>query len=137
MTPPLTPGQRQALRYASRKGGAHIGTGKNAPDKHVTKPVAKKLLALGYATQHGQTLLTTKTGRAALNAVQPEDPPVYLRHRDGLTHLRHNAVQEAGEVLNPDTLTAYWAEQSERQHATARDKRTETRRLTDKARRAA
>lgn len=136
-TPPLTPGQRQALRYASRKGGAHIGTGKNAPDKHVTKPVAAKVIALGYATAHNGTLLTTKTGRAILNAVQPEDPPVFLRHRDGLTHLRHNAVQEAGEVVDPATLDTYWTEQSDRRKHEASDARTEARKLVARVKRAA
>lgn len=135
-TPPLTPGQRQALRYASRKGGAYVGTGKNAPDKHVTKPVAKKLLALGYAVQHGDTLLTTKTGRKALLIPIPESP-VYLRQRDGLTTRRELSVRDEPEVQDTADLRAYWRDDADARKSDTEDRRAQARRLARATRRAA
>jgi len=118
MTPaPLTPGQRQALRYASRKGGAHIGTGKNAPDKHVTKLMAAKLVALGYAVKHAETLLTVKAGHAALNApVHVPDMPVYLRERDGLTTRLELSVRDEDQYQDPDKLHPRWAQDAQDRH---------------------
>lgn len=124
----LTRAERAALKLARAKGGVHVGNTKGAPAKRVMRPVAAGLVARGFATHPDEHLLITKTGRAALEAVQPEGAPVFLRHGDGLTSLVHLAVPD-GEVIDAGSIDAYWAEEAERERQAARDKRTEARRL--------
>ncbi len=132
--PRLTDQQRRALHLTAHKGGAHRAhTRRNIPRDQIHPLTADNLVALGYVTQHGQVLLATKTGRAALTAPIPEPPPVWLHQRDGLTTHLSAAVFEAGEVIDPDTLSTYWTERSLRRRAAAQDRRTAARRLRNQA----
>jgi hypothetical protein len=62
----------------------------------------------------GDILLITKAGRAALTAPIPEDPPVYLHERDGLTTRRDQSARDEGEIIDPATLKTFWREESDR-----------------------
>lgn len=134
----MTPHLRRALNLASRKGGATIIRARVAPDRQITNATTNRLIAEGWATRHHDTALITAAGRAALNAPVAEDPPVYLRLRDGLTHRTTNAVLgESPEVLDPATLKPYWAEQAARRRAEAEDRRAAARRRSKTIREAA
>lgn len=133
---PLTPAQRRALRWGSAKGGVHVGTGADAPERRVQKQTARQLVALGLARQDNDTLLTLKAGKVALD-VPTVDPPVYLHARDGLTTERHRAVQGEAEVIDPETLKPFWREQAERRSAAGVDNRAAARSRADRAKRAA
>jgi ribosomal protein S19E (S16A) len=77
----LTDLQRHALYLSSLKGGALVVRKRTSGGKHVTTRQANVLERKGLVTRHEDILLITKEGRRELNAVLPEDPPVYARHR--------------------------------------------------------
>jgi hypothetical protein len=124
---PLTAVQRAALRAASRKGGVHVGTGKDAPEKRCTRQTANLLVGRGLAVHVQLVLLITKAGRAELTRPLAENPPVFLHARDGLTTLRARAAAGEAEVIDPDTLDSWWTEQALQRKAEAADRRTRAR----------
>jgi hypothetical protein len=134
---PLTAVQRAALRAASRKGGVHVGTGKDAPEKRCSTQTANLLVGRGLAVHVQLVLLITKAGRTELTRPLPEDPPVFLHQRDGLTTLRSSAAAGESEVIDPETLAPWWREQAARAKHEAADRRAEARKHADRARRAA
>ena len=123
---PLTTTQRKALNQAKAKGGAKLGTDKG----EIRARVANVLLELGWVTIVEGTVLISKAGRAKLNEPIPEGPVVYLRQRDGLTTLRYCAVLSE-EVIDPDTLDAFWKTQAQRERAMAEDRLVRSRRLAN------
>ncbi len=133
---PLTPAQRAGLRLASRKGGVHVGAGKDAPEKRVTKPVARLMVAAGFAVQHEQTLLVTKAGRAELDRPTPE-VPVYLRQRDGLTTRRALSVRDEPEVVRSSEARNLEAERRRQASLTEAQQREQAAQMAHRLRRAA
>ncbi len=133
---PLTPAQREALRLGRSKGGVHVGAGRDAPDKHVTKPVARRLVDAGLASWHGSTLLTLEAGRKALAAPQPHEA-VFLRLRDGLTTQRALSVRDEPEVQDVGELAARWRDGAAERLAESESPRDRARRLARATRRAA
>jgi hypothetical protein len=125
----LTDLQRHALYLSSLKGGAVVVRKRTSGGKHVTTRQANVLERKGLVTRHEDILLITKEGRRELNAVLPEDPPVYLRSGDGLTTRRDLAQRDEAEVTDPATLKGFWAEESERRRQGSR-RATESVKLT-------
>lgn len=142
----LTKAERKALHAATHLGGTE------AAKVHATP--RGRLLEAGWVTQPAPRddveddplaaqLIATKAGRKALNAVLHEPARagitvgVYLKHRDGLTTKSGRAVKEAGEVLDPATLSGYWAEEAARRKAATENARDQARRLARATRRAA
>ncbi|CAA9323060.1 MAG: hypothetical protein AVDCRST_MAG68-2080 [uncultured Gemmatimonadetes bacterium] len=140
MTTPhrLTPAMKHALRLGSRKGGVHVGTGRQengeeAPSKRVTKQVARKLVEAGFAVHHATTLLTVEAGHAELAKPTPHTP-VYLRQGDGLTTRIELRVRDEGELMQSTPARDRAAEE---RRLEAQDRRERARAARDRVRRAA
>jgi hypothetical protein len=143
---PLTLPQRRALTILTRHAAHVIGRGHPLGRLNVSYTVAEALCVLGHARPVGRpadapqhvvdAIVITTAGRAAL-ARPVEEVPVFLKQRNGLTTTPGKAVRGEAEVIDPDTLDAFWANRSLTGRAEAEGRREQARRLARATRRAA
>jgi hypothetical protein len=133
----LTSLERRALGLASSKAGVEVVSARKADGKQVTRAVANRMVLAGFAAVTDGRLRIMKAGQKALNALAPEDPPVYLRARDGLTTRRDLSVRDEAEIIDPATLESFWTTEATGRHEGAQCSRTRSRGISRSLREAA